>query len=111
MISHYLLSRQLQIEWTKLEIDEGGDTDFIKGMIRGLKLANAIALEMWRETKDFDGSNHPSGNKVSFYHAIQAAYAQMKIYRRHRALEILGRVIAREEAKAKRNELKSGDKI
>lgn len=102
MISHYLLSRMLQKEWYQLETEVGGNTDFIKGIVRGLKLANAMALDLWKVSKNQELSNNPRGNKSTYYQAIVKAHEQIKSYRRHHAIRTLGTIIERVEREAQK---------
>lgn len=104
MISHNHLSSRLQKEWHTLEIEEGSKTDFIRGIVRGLKLANALSMELWNQSKDRPHPNQ-GGNRISYLDAIRTAHRQLKSYERHRAIQTLERVIDRVEAeKRKKNE-------
>lgn len=100
MISLLDLSRALQKEWHRLEMDEWQTTDYIKGIIQGLRVANAIAKDLWEEAKGKESPN-PSGNKNSYLKAIITAHRQLKSYERSHALQTLERVIDRADVKAK----------
>ncbi len=110
MISHYLLSRRLQIEWNRLESESGQTSDFVKGMIRGLKLANAMLLEIWQAQKNVRQSNNPDGRQNTFAEAIITAHRQLKSIYRHNAVTTLGKVLVRAQNEVKRQEIQTGDK-
>lgn len=92
MISHEYLKRMLQREWRKLEKEQ--ESDFVKGMIRGLKLASLLALDLWQRTKDRDQPN-PSGSRRTLFKTIVLAHNQLLVAERQKAIDTLAKVIER----------------
>ncbi len=96
MISHQRLCRILEQEREKLATEEGYKTDFVRGLIQGLRLASALAKDLWNKTKN-DLHQNPMGSRKTFLRVICTAHDQIARGERSRGLETLHKAIVKAE--------------
>jgi len=95
MIPYRKTLRAVENEWCRMELRELR-TDFVRGIIQGLKLGHAIIKEVWIREKRKTWPN-PSGSKTSYFKAICVAHDHLKRCDRSKAIAILSRIMERVE--------------